>query len=185
MGRKTLLAAALAAALAGLVGCGTTVSGGLAPGRTASARPAVSTRPAAATSPSPGQAEADTSRLPAGIHAVRITLVPGLNGKGTAPGPVTVTDGVTVGKLVALVNGLSPSPSGGYICPMDDGRGVQLTFLSAPQGTPLAGAFAAGNGCGGVTLTVGSRRSALGWGDGPARQALAIAGIQWNAGGTA
>jgi hypothetical protein len=184
MGRKTLLAAALTAALAGLVACGTTPSGGGAPDGTGSARASMSTGPLVAASPSQQQVAADTSRLPAGIHAVRITLVPGANDRSKTPGPVTVTSPAAVGKLVALVDAL-PLSSGTFSCPMADGRGVQLTFLSAPQGTAVASAFAAGNGCGGVTLTTGSKRSVLGQGNDPAKQALAIAGIGWNPEGTA
>jgi len=182
MGRKTLLAAALAAALTGLVACGTTTSTGTSaattPGR------ATATGPAAAATPPP-RPVAVTTRLPSGIHVVKITLVPGLNDKTTPPGPVTVTTPAKVGQLVALVNGLSVAASGVHSCPMDDGRGVRLTFLSAPGGAPLATAFAAGNGCGGVTLTVGARSSSLGSGDGPAQQALAIGGIRWNVWGPA
>jgi hypothetical protein len=136
------------------------------------------------TSPSQ-QADAASGRLPAGVSVVRITLVPGMNDKAAPPGPVSVTSVAKVGRLVSLINGLSPFPAGTFSCPMDDGRGVQLTFLRAPGGAPLATAFAKGNGCGGVTLTVGTRKSVLGWGNGPAQKALAIAGIRWNAQGPA
>ena len=178
MGRKTLLTAALTAALAGLVACGTTTSTGTSaatpPGRAAATSPA---RPAA----QPPRPVAVEVRLPAGIHVVRITLVPGMNDKTTPPGPVTVTEPAKVGQLVALVNGLPAAPAGVvHSCPMDDGRGVRLTFLSAPGGAALATAFAAGNGCGGVTLAVGTRASSLGSGAAPAQRALAIAGIRWN-----
>ena len=181
MGRKTLLAAALAAALAGLAACGTQAgtSNATAPGRV------TSTGSTAAARPSPPQVVANTGRLPAGVHVVRITLVPGANDKSKPPGPVTVTSPAEVGTLVALVNGLKAFPAGSYSCPMDDGRGVRLAFLGQPAGATLATAFAAGNGCGGVTLTAGTRKSVLGWGDDAARQALAIAGIRWNPAGAA
>jgi hypothetical protein len=183
MGRKTLLAAALAAALAGLAACGTTrvtgVSDGPGAGQVASAAHPTTTSPA-------GQQAAATGRLPAGITSVKITLVPGLNDKTKPPGPVTVTSESKVGDLVALINGQPPSPSGPvHSCPMDDGRGVQLTFLGGPGGPALASAFAAGNGCGGVTLTIGASKSTLGSGTGPAARALAIAGIRWNLSGPA
>jgi hypothetical protein len=117
---------------------------------------------------------------------VRITLVPGMNDKAKPPGPVTVTGQATVASLVALVNGLPPFPPGNFSCPMSDGRGVRLTFLPTPTGTPLATAFAAGNGCGGATLTVGSTKSVLGpQNNDPAQRALAIAGITWSAWGPA
>jgi hypothetical protein len=187
MGRKTLLAAALAAALAGLAACGTGTSSGtgtsIGTGISSATAPGRATS-TAATPPSP-RAEAATSRLPAGIGAVRITLVPGMNDKAKPPAPVTVTSKSKVGSLVALINGLPATPSGVYSCPMDDGRGVQLTFLGAPGHPALASAFAAGNGCGGVTLTVGNTKSGLGQGNGPAQRALAIAGIHWNAWGPA
>jgi hypothetical protein len=178
MGRKTLLAAALAAALAGLMGCGSTSTSRLAAG------PASSPKPGQAT-PSARQADSATGRLPAGIQGVKITLVPGMNDKSKPPGPVTVTSKSKVGDLVALINRLPSSPPGAFSCPMDDGRGVRLTFLGAPGGPALASAFAAGNGCGGVTLTVGNTKSAWGQGNDPAKQALAIAGIDWNVGGPA
>ncbi|HUN38579.1 MAG TPA: hypothetical protein VMU95_41845 [Trebonia sp.] len=184
MGRKTLLTAALSAALAGLVACGTTTSTGTS--ASSAQGPATTTGPASSAATQPPRPVADTTRLPSGIHAVRITLVPGANDKTTPPGPVTVTQAAKVGQLVALVNGLSPAPSGPvHSCPMEDGRGVRLTYLSAPGGAPLATAFAAGNGCGGVTLTVGTRDSSLGSGNGPAARALAIGGIRWNVWGPA
>jgi hypothetical protein len=176
MGRKTLLAAALAAALAGLAACGTQAgtSNATGPAR------ATSTSSTVAAPPSPPHVVASTGRLPAGIHAVRITLVPGANDRTKPPGPVTVTSPAEVGTLVALVNGLKAFPAGSYSCPMDDGRGVRLAFLGQRAGATLATAFAAGNGCGGVTLTAGTRKSVLGWGDDAAKRALAIAGIHWN-----
>jgi hypothetical protein len=186
--KAVLLAAALAAALAGLVACGTSGSSGTSngtgtsastpPGRVAATEPG----PASTQPPRPANA---TSRLPAGIGAVRIILVPGMNDKAAPPGPVTVTGKAKVGRLVALINGLSAFPSGTYSCPMDDGRGVRLTFLRAADGRALASALAAGNGCGGVTLTAGSKKSLLGWGNSAAQRALAIAGIRWNVWGPA
>jgi hypothetical protein len=122
--------------------------------------------------------------LPSGIGAVVVTAVPGLNDKKKPPAPVTVTAPGQVRQLVSLVNGLPLSPPGIYHCPMDDGRGVQLTFLARPGGAVLATALAKANGCGGVALTIGhGQPTGLGWGSTVAQQVLTISGLRWRLSG--
>jgi hypothetical protein len=126
----------------------------------------------------------------AAVHSVLVTAVPGPNDRTAPPAPLLVTDPAKVRDLVALVNGLPLFPPGTYSCPMDDGKGVRLTFLSTRGGgkaangpvieaAVLAVAFAKANGCGGVQLTIAGTQTSLGWGSTAAEQALAITGMSW------
>jgi hypothetical protein len=128
-------------------------------------------------------AHATGGRIPAGVTAVTLSLRPGMNAHAKPPAPVTVTGQATVGKLVALVDGLPPFPAGHYSCPMDDGSGLMLTFSAGPAGKVLAVATVALAGCEGVDLTIGGKQQpGLGAPDGgrpDAAQALKIAGLRW------
>ena len=117
--------------------------------------------------------------LPSGIRAVVVSAVPGMNDRKKPPAPVTVTDPAKVRKLVALINAQPLFPPGVFMCPFDDGRGVQLTFQAGPRGPTIATAFAKSNGCGGVQLTLGGQRTMLGWASSVAQRALAISGMNW------
>lgn len=129
------------------------------------------------------------AHVPGTARAVIVTPVPGGNDRKKPPAPLTVTDPARVRELVSLVNALPMSPSGVFACPMDDGRGVRLTFLAAMGGPVLATAFAASNGCGGVLLVIGAgplstdgpgpRQVGLGFGPDPAEKALAVSGMSW------
>jgi hypothetical protein len=133
------------------------------------------------------------AHVPGTARAVVITAVPGMNDRKQPPAPLTVTDPARVRKLASLVNALPTFPSGVFSCPMDDGRGVRLTFLAAAGGPVLATAFAKSNGCGGVTLRIGPGQLVtgnrdphqvdLGFGDDTAQQAVAISGMHWRLSG--
>ena len=60
--------------------------------------------------------------------------MPSINDRRKPPAPLVITNPGKVRDLVALVNGLSLFPPGGYSCPAEDGGGVRLTFLSKGGG---------------------------------------------------
>jgi len=123
-------------------------------------------------------------------RSVLVAAVPSPNDHRPPPAPLLVTDPGTVRRLVALVNGLTVPPSGVSSCPVYDGGGVRLTFLSSASGgkaangpvlksAVLAVAVAMNSGCGVVELTVAGARTSLGQGPSTAEQALAISGLRW------
>jgi hypothetical protein len=93
-------------------------------------------------------------RVPSGVGAVTITD----HRLGqSSPAPRTVTDAATVGRIVTLVDGLPRAQPGAYSCPADMGPMVDLSFLPAPGGAPVAVATADGSGCGIVTFSIGGQ----------------------------
>lgn len=134
------------------------------------------------------------SLLPAArIRAVVVTVAPGANDNRTPPAPVTITGPAKIRQLVSLVNGLPMYPPQGAIpsCPEEDGRGLEMQFLTAADGQRLATAFAKPDGCGGAMLLIGAGtlastawpvgdEIALGYGNyALASQVLAISGLRW------
>jgi hypothetical protein len=188
MMRRLLLGGALAVLMAGLTaGCGTNLP---RPATTSPSPSHAGTKTAAdanASSASPARPAASYI-VASAVHGVVVTAVSGVD-RDKPPAPLIITDPATIGRLVALVNGLSPFPPGVYSCPADDGAGVQLTYVSkvgaGKAGAPitkslvLAVALAKSAGCGGVQLTIDGTRTSLGWGPGAAQQALAISGMHW------
>ena len=119
--------------------------------------------------------------VPAAARVVTVTLKQGGNDRSKPPGPVTITDPVTVKRLISDIDGLQLDVSGVFSCPADDGRGVQLTFRAQAGGPALAVAFADAMGCGDVTFTIhGTRQPLLQGGAALGQQALAEAGLKWN-----
>jgi len=139
-----------------------------------------------ATNRGAGLTAARQGRIPAGVHAVAVTPVFGLN-RDPRLDPLdrafTVTSPARVARIIALADALPPFPPGTYACPADFGGEMRLAFLPRPGGPALATLTADFAGCQGVAIRVGGRNlPALG---GPGYsgsfpdQVLAIAGVRW------
>jgi len=122
-----------------------------------------------------------TAKVPAGVTAVTITASPDMNHPQGTPAPVTVTSPAKVAQLVALVNGLSLDATGLLpSCPMEEGKGITLTFRATPSGPPLAQASELLPLCDGLNFSVhGVKQPPLAAGGTFVPQVLAIAGTHW------
>jgi hypothetical protein len=126
-------------------------------------------------------------RIPAGVRAVTVTPVFGLNRNARLDRldrAFTVTGPAQVARLVALADALTVFPPGVHSCPADFGGAMRLAFLARPDGPVLARFSAEYDGCGIVSVSVGGHdQPALSnWTVSGALfqdRVLAIAGVRW------
>jgi hypothetical protein len=121
--------------------------------------------------------------VPAAARVVTLSINYGGNANGRKPpGPVTISDPATVGKVAALVDHVPPLPSGTYNCPFADGMAFNLAFRAQAGGPVLATTRLQLNGCEWVDLTVGRQDYSLGnpaGGRPLAAQVLKVTGVRW------
>jgi hypothetical protein len=126
-------------------------------------------------------------RIPAGVRAVTVTPVFGLNQdprRDRLDHAFTVTDPAKVARIVALADALTVYPPGAYACPASFGGAMRLAFLDRPGGQVLARFSAQYGGCGVASVSIGGKtQPALSTytTSGPLFQdrVLAIAGVRW------
>lgn len=119
-------------------------------------------------------------RIPATAKVVTITPIAGFRPLPAEDRPVTVTDKADVTKIAAAVDGLPLFPPGGFFCPADFGRSMQLTFRATVSGPALAVVTSQTGGCDAVTLTIDGRSMPTLWhGLELNQQVIGIAGIHW------
>lgn len=116
--------------------------------------------------------------------AARLDVTPVLPGgqsaaNGASGGPASITDPAVIAEVTSLINGL-PAKSAAHVnCPMDNGSGLRLTFLSA-AGASLAVVTADASGCRNVTVTIdGAGKPALSGGDQLTNQIMTAIGARW------
>jgi hypothetical protein len=63
----------------------------------------------------------------------------------------TITDPAKVARIVAIINGLAPFPTGELSCTVDNGAAMRLTFRANLGGPVVATMLATYTGCSGVT----------------------------------
>jgi len=63
----------------------------------------------------------------------------------------TITDPAKVAQIVAIINGLSPFPTGELSCAVDNGAAMRLTFRATLDGPVVATMLATYTGCSGVS----------------------------------
>jgi hypothetical protein len=126
-------------------------------------------------------------RIPAGVRAVTVTPVFGLNQdprRDRLDHAFTVTDPAKLARIVALADALTVYPPGAYACPASFGGEMRLAFLDRPGGQVLARFSAPYGGCGVVSVSIGGR-SQPSLSDRTISGALfqdrvlAIAGVRW------
>ena len=135
----------------------------------------------------PGPLAGGLGRIPAGVHAVAVTPVFGLNRNtrlDRLDRAFTVTAPGRVARIVALADGLPLFPPGLFSCPSGFGGQMRLAFLTRPGGPVLALLTADFGGCQGVSVRIGGRnQAALGGPGSPVPpfpdEILAIAGVSW------
>ncbi|MBR7835795.1 hypothetical protein KDL01_21155 [Actinospica durhamensis] len=123
-------------------------------------------------------ARPSTEALP---PATQLIVVPtfGLNSKQSAP-EVTVTDVAEIGRIEAVINGLSKAETGGISCPMDNGAGMALVFEGAQNAT-LADVVVSATGCGNVQVSIsGYTEPTLAGGRQAAALIQRILGTNWD-----
>jgi hypothetical protein len=139
-----------------------------------------------ATNHGAGLTAARQGRIPAGVHAVSVTPVFGLN-RDPRLDPLdrafTVTSPARLARIIALADALPPFPPGAFACPADFGGEMRLVFLARPGGPALATLTADFAGCQGVSVRVGGRDlpalAGPGYSGSFPDQVLAIAGVRW------
>jgi hypothetical protein len=132
-------------------------------------------------------ARSAAERIPAGVRAVTVTPVFGLNRNARLDRldrAFTVTVPAQVARIVALADGLTVYPPGARSCPADFGGAMRLAFLTRPRGRVLARFTAEYGGCGGVSVSIGGKTQPelSTWttsGGLVQDRVLAIAGIRW------
>ena len=121
-----------------------------------------------------------SEKVPADAKVVTITAGLDMNRQDGAPAPVTVTSPEKVARITALVNGLSLETVQTMSCPMEQGKGMTLSFRAKPGGPVLASVSELIPDCEGVTFTIGGvRQPALADPGTFVAKVLAAAGVHW------